>query len=317
MSDPVALRPVTATPPSTADDDPRVGHLLGRGEEWRVTIVGFPSDEGVRRNGGRPGAAAGPGEIRRWLDRLTADPRSTALETLLAATRDLGDVDVSGDLERDQEALGAVVAAQLAADRWVVVLGGGHEVAYGHFLGYALAGRGVEILNWDAHADVRDLVAGAAHSGSPFRQALEHPSGLCAGYTVAGLQPHSVAVAHRRFLEERGARVVWREQVGPETPRALIGALRRDALVTFDLDALDQSVAPGVSAPATGGLDLDLWLRAAEEAGRSPRVRSIDVAELAPELDRDGQTARVAALTVWRFLRGLAERAAASTNDRR
>jgi formiminoglutamase len=299
---------VTAAPPVTADDDPRVGRLLGRSGEWRATIVGFPSDEGVRRNGGRLGAAAGPGEIRRWLYRFTPDARAGALEALLAATRDLGDVEVTGDLERDQEALGRVVAEQLAAERTVVVLGGGHEVAYGHFLGHALAGREVEILNWDAHADVRPLVDGAAHSGSPFRQALEHPSGRCAGYTVAGLQPHSVAAAHRRYLEERGAHVVWREQVGPETPRGLTGALRGPALVTFDLDALDQSVAPGVSAPATGGLELGLWLEAAEEAGRCPRVRSIDVAELAPELDRDGQTARVAALTVWRFLRGLAGR---------
>ena len=47
--------------PTTADDDPRLGHLLGTrlagGTAPRVVLVGFPSDEGVHRNGGRVGAA--------------------------------------------------------------------------------------------------------------------------------------------------------------------------------------------------------------------------------------------------------------------
>src|SRR5688572_23523424 len=59
-------------------DDPRLG---GAVEFWaggpvplwpgRPVLVGFPQDEGVRRNGGRPGAAQAPGEVRRWLYRLT------------------------------------------------------------------------------------------------------------------------------------------------------------------------------------------------------------------------------------------------------
>ncbi|HEV2873534.1 MAG TPA: class I SAM-dependent methyltransferase, partial [Thermoleophilaceae bacterium] len=46
----------------------------------------------------------------------------------------------------------------------------------------------VEILNWDAHADVRELKQGQAHSGSPFRQAIEDASRVCRRYSVAGLQ---------------------------------------------------------------------------------------------------------------------------------
>ena len=309
------MRPIQMAAPATAADDPRIGHLLGRAEDrWVASLVGFPSDEGVRRNGGRLGAAAGPTEIRRWLYRMTPDATSERFTRLLGRTHDLGDVDVTGDLERDLEALGAVVAEQLTAGRYVVVLGGGHEVAFGHFLGYARRGAPVEIVNWDAHADVRPWIdrdgRAVAHSGSPFRQALEHPSGACRGYSVAGVQPGSLAAAHRAYVEAAGGRVVLRHQVGSGTPLELLDGLRNDALVSFDLDALDQSLAPGVSAPATDGLDLAVWLRAAEEAGRCRRVSSIDVAELNPELDRDGQTARVAALTVWRFLRGLSSRAA-------
>jgi arginase family enzyme len=78
--------------------------------------------------------------------------------------------------------------------------------------------------------------------------------------------------------------------------------------VSFDLDAVDQAFAPGVSAPAPRGLRPDLWLRAAFLAGRTPAVTSADVVELCPRLDRDEQTARLAALTAWEILRGLAAR---------
>jgi Arginase family len=51
-----------------------------------------------------------------------------------------------------------------------------------------------------------------------------------------------------------------------------------------------------------------LWLAAAEAAGAKPLVRSADVVELNPAYDLDGRTARLAALTVWRLLRGVASR---------
>ena len=162
------LTPPDLPAPDTADDDPRLGRWLAA-----------QHDAGVRRNGGRPGAALGPDAIRHALYRLTPDaehPESFA--ALLDHTADLGDIDVTGDVEADQERLGAVLAPLLADGVVPVVLGGGHETAYGHFLGYVGAERDVEILNWDAHADVRNVGDGA-HSGSPFRQALEHPSGGC------------------------------------------------------------------------------------------------------------------------------------------
>jgi formiminoglutamase len=66
--------------------------------------------------------------------------------------------------------------------------------------------------------------------------------------------------------------------------------------------------APGVSAPAAGGLSQDLWLHAAYRAGRSPKVASIDVVELNPNVDVDDRTVRLAALPVMEILRGLTDR---------
>ena len=155
---------------------------------------------------------------------------------------------------------------------------------------------------------MRPLLEGQAHSGSPFRQALEHDSGACSSYTVAGLLPHAVAAAHLGFLAERQASIVWRDDVTRERICALYDALANDTFVSVDLDVVDQAFAPAVSAPATGGLTPELLLEAAFQAGRSPCVRSIDLVEVNPRLDRDDQTSRLAALAIWHFLRGMAER---------
>ena len=310
------LTPHTVAAPETASDDPRVGRWLAAQRvvtgSTRVALVGFPSDAGVARNGGRVGAADGPRALRDALYRMTPDARAGgAFEALLATTADVGDVPVTGDVEADQAALGRVVAGLLDRGVFPLVLGGGHETAYGHALGYLASGRAVGLLNWDAHADVRPTLPGGpgaalGHSGSPFRQALEHPSGLARHYTVAGLHPWRVSAAHAAFARERGT-IVWADDLDAAAVDALVAGLDGPTLASFDLDAVDG--AAGVSAPGAGGMTTALWLRAAEACGASPHVASADVVELSPRHDAGGQTATLAALTVWHLLGGLARRA--------
>src|SRR3982750_4758821 len=104
------ITPTSVQPPETGADDPRVGRLLGArlraGEPPAAVVLGFPTDEGVRRNGGRPGAAEGPSAIRGSLYRLAPDARSSPFEELLGRTSDLGDLVISGNLEQDQRNLG-------------------------------------------------------------------------------------------------------------------------------------------------------------------------------------------------------------------
>ena len=92
---------------------------------------------------------------------------------------------------------------------------------------------------------------------------------------------------------------MWRDDVTPERIARLYRSTEGPALISFDLDAVNEAEAPGVSAPNAGGLSSDLWIEAAYQAGRSPAVSSADIVELNPAVDRDAQTARLAAMTVW------------------
>ncbi len=312
-------------------DDPRLGEIL---QPWqgdaaslrpgRAVLVGFPQDEGVRRNHGRAGAARAPDEIRRWLRLLTLWDGARDADLSQNPPLDAGNVRITGSLEDTQAALGEVVGGILKTGAVPVVLGGGHETAYGHFLGYVAADRKVGILNLDAHLDVRSCLGepGAStgllgHSGSPFRQALEHPSGLLLGrhYVCLGAQPHSVSRAHWDYVHERGGRVVWRDAVRASLPRVLAREIRRLArarcqvYVTVDADVVHVADVPGVSAPNPAGFRGRDLVKAARQAGRSPHVTSFELVEINPALDRDGQSARWAGLVVWHFLVGLANRA--------
>ncbi len=313
------LTPASIPLPNVSEDDLRIGHVIERaskgrdaeGEQVAAVIIGYPSDAGVAINGGRVGAAGGPGAIRDRLYRLTPDARDQSrFVHLLERISDLGDLTLGEQIEADQEALGATVAPFIKEGIIPIILGGGHETAFGHFLGHVYAGRDVGVLNWDAHPDVRPLIDERPHSGSPFRQMIAHLSGSCRGYTVAGLLPHQVSRAHVEWIVAREGKVIWRDEVTPSAVTEVYRGLNVPTMVSFDLDAVDQLSAPGVSAPATGGLDAGVWLHAAYEAGRSPAVVSMDLVELNPRFDPDGRTARLAALTVWTFLRGLSERIA-------
>jgi formiminoglutamase len=290
-----------------------LGHWLQENadtDSLRAVLVGFPSDEGVKRNGGRAGAAEAPDEIRKQLYGMT--PSAEYYEPfveLLEHCTDVGDVSVSGDLEQDQRRLGQVVAGYLEEGVVPIILGGGHETSFGHFLGYAEAGYETSIFNMDAHADVRPLKDGQGHSGSPFRQALEHESGAAETYVLGGLQPHAVAQAHLQFIDEHGGHYKFRDETNITSISGLFHQHESERLMaTFDMDAVDQSQAPGVSAPCANGLASDLWLTAAYLAGRNEEISSFDVSELNPRHDRDHQTAKLAALTIWHFLLGLGQR---------
>lgn len=305
----------TPTPvPETNKQDPRLGHWLQKNidelDAIDAVIMGFPSDEGVKRNGGRPGASEAPEAIRKQLYKMSPSAEYyQPFVDLLDNTGDAGDVRVSGDLASDQEKLGNVVAGYLEQDVVPIILGGGHETAFGHFSGYAEANKNTSIFNMDAHTDVRPLREGKPHSGSPFRQALDHESGCADTYLVAGLQPHAVAKAHLEFINDHGGHYKFRDETNITSISGLFHQHESDNLmVTFDMDAVDQSQAPGVSAPCSNGLPADLWLTAAYLAGRNEAVSSFDVSELNPPHDRDGQTAQLAALTVWHFILGLSQR---------
>ncbi|SHI98317.1 formiminoglutamase [Tessaracoccus bendigoensis DSM 12906] len=276
-----------------------------------LAVLGFRSDEGVRRNSGRVGAAEGPAALRRALAPL-------ALHGALADGRiaivDRGDAVTEGeDLESGQDRAAALITAALDAEdcRLTVVLGGGHETAWASYRG--LMGSKVMgprpdgsrprwgVLNLDAHFDLRREPRPT--SGTAFLQMADAEAavGAALNYAVVGIaEPSNTGVL---FQEARRLGVRWMTDL--ECEEAGIPGVRRfvedfaadlDVLyLTVDLDVLPAAVAPGVSAPAAMGVATPIIAAAAVAAAASGKLALLDIVELNPSLDVDSRTAKSAA----------------------
>jgi len=270
-------------------------------------LIGFKCDEGIRRNHGRPGAAEGPAAIRQALARLPMQKET-------AICFDVGNIICSdGDLESSQQALGEVVSLLLQQGINTIVLGGGHELAWGHFQGIAhtFIQQDVGIINFDAHFDMRPTLAnGEGTSGSPFLQIAEAHKALnrrldynCIGTQHAGnvRQTHETA-------KQFNAKIIWADELHQGQLEKTVDFIDRIIdqneiiYLSICLDVFSSAFAPGVSA--TQALGLFPWhvIPLIRQIAASGKVICFDVAELSPRYDFDHHTAKLAANLVYEFI---------------
>ncbi|MCX4144812.1 MULTISPECIES: formimidoylglutamase [Paraburkholderia] len=286
-------------------------------ESDATVIVGFGSDEGVRRNQGRVGAAQAPKELRRVLAGL---PAKTSMTTLA----DAGDVVCDdGDLEGAQAELANVVSDVLANGGQPLVFGGGHEVAWGTYSGLRLhedrvdgaraeamatATRKLLIINFDAHFDLRQKRP--ANSGTPFDQIANDCAerGVPFNYACFGISDLGNTASLFAHAEELGVRYVLDINMQePQLPQRLDDLQQLldsadDVYLTIDLDVLPAATAPAVSAPAALGVPLSVVEAMVQRVRASGKLRAADIAEYNPSLDQDKRTARAAARLAYRLL---------------
>lgn len=276
----------------------------------RVALIGCPSDLGVKLNNGRLGAVKGPEAFRFALSRYgTHTPHDFDWPPIF----DAGDVVMpdghdAAALREGHRRVSEVVSAVLDAGLIPIGIGGGHD----HTLALVRpvadrvmkqTGRGLSGLYVDAHLDVRDTDG----SGMPFRRLIQDHG--VQDLRIVGFNPFVNVREHVAWFTAHGGHIVPTDQVRigrVSEPGRLIP--HAPCFVSIDLDGLDSSFAPGVSAINPAGLQPHDVGAIAHSAGRSPQVQCFDIMELNPAFDQDHRTARLAVHLLLSFLRGLSER---------
>ena len=273
-----------------------------------IVLLGVCNEVGVLANGGRAGAMEGPIYFRKAFTRLT--------DGCLAERGlwDAGDVPSSVDYPVFFEAAEAVVAACLRKGAFPIVIGGGHDCAYGNYLGICalLDQPPPAVINIDAHLDMRQVEGPS--SGNPFYRMLEH--GLPGEDLAAiGLLHERNSTAHVAYAKGRGAYLYFMEpgkelQVLDEVKAVLrrFHAKGRRIHASFDVDSIGAAWASGVSALNPWGISSDTAIQLARAFGRCPSVALFDLMEYSPAFDRDGRTGWLLAFLVSEFIQGLNER---------
>jgi formiminoglutamase len=276
-----------------------------------LTFLGFCSDVGVRRNQGRPGAQRGPEALRRHLANMCVPADFSG------SLYDAGDISCSDDaLEAGQESLAARVQEILAQRHIPVVLGGGHETAWGMFQGiFPLRGKKrLGILNFDAHFDLRPLPEdGRGNSGTPFTQIAQYceKNGAPFDYTCIGVQRHATTARLFARAKEHNVAFVTADELHlqglTEAHRMISNMLDRCDMIylTLCLDVFAAAYAPGVSAPSALGLSPWQVIPLLRKVLASGKVCALDVVELSPPLDEGDKTAKLGAALIMEMITSL------------
>lgn len=270
-----------------------------------IALLGYVCDEGVKRNQGRIGAAQGPKKLRERLGKLAVHDNK--------CIADIGDVIcVENDMESCQMALSKTVSKLLSQNIFPIVIGGGHDMAYGHFMGIWEAVKNtskkrIGIINFDAHFDLRP-VENLPNSGTPFNQIISELENVnnTVDYFAIGIQKQSNTKQLFGIAESKHVNYVinYDCDVSIENMDVLKNKLRpfiekNDYLyLTIDLDGFSSAYAPGVSAPSPLGFTPFFLFKVLSFLFETNKVIACDIAELNPALDVDNNTVNLAATLV-------------------
>lgn len=278
----------------------------------KISILGAPLDFGA----GRRGVDMGPSAIR--------------VANLHARLTELGhDVTDDGNIEAPQQEsvsegdprtkylapiaatckkLATRVAKCVAAGRFPIVLGGDHSIAAGTLSGVTKR-RKLGLIWIDAHGDINTPAtspSGNVH-GMPLAAILGHePKALLSGTKLNASNVVLVGVrdldpGERKHIREWGVRAFTMRDVDERGMRNVMDEAIRIATsgtagfhLSFDMDAIDPNVAPGVGTPVQGGLSYREAHLVMEMASDSGKMVSLEVVEVNPVLDISNRTADLA-----------------------
>ncbi len=270
--------------------------------DFNIGLIGYACDEGVRRNLGNVGAVQGPKVLREKLSTLPVHFRGMQVA-------DLGDIIcVDQHMEDCQKALSKSITKLLKHNVFPIVIGGGHDMAYGHYLGIKnfTKQKSIGIINFDAHFDLRP-VSSLPNSGTPFNQIFKHlqSSGTPLHYFAIGIQKQSNTKELFAIAKQEGVTYAYNTECESgkdiEALQLKLSAFMQSVdylYITIDMDGFSSAYAPGVSAASPFGFTPKFVYTMLAFLFRSKKVISCDIAELNPVVDFNKHTSSLAAKLV-------------------
>ena len=269
-------------------------------------FIGIPLDIGTSN---RSGTRFGPRQIRAESAHLrpyNMGTRAAPYDALAVA--DIGDVPINPyDLKASVGIIERFYDPVLAAGCRPLTLGGDHTLTLPILRAMKRRYGKVGLIHVDAHADVNDTMFGEtiAH-GTTFRRAVEEGLLDCGRVAQIGLRGTGYAAEDFDWPRQQGFRVVPAEECWHRSLTPLMTELRTlvgqgPVYLSFDIDGLDPSCAPGTGTPEPGGLTT---IQALEiiRACRGLDLVGCDLVEVSPPYDGSGNTALLAAGLLFEML---------------
>lgn len=245
----------------------------------RAIVIPFGLEASVSYGGG---TAAGPQAILSASQQLELYDdefgREVYLDYGVAAVREPA---IDQPLTAALEQLDGLVEIVLAAGKFPLVLGGEHSLTAGAIRPFARRYKDLVVLQFDAHADLRDGYQGEHFShASAMRRVLDFP-----GISLVSVGIRAVSTPEVAFYDANRNRIAihWAKDQARWDIEDIVAPLRgRPVYVTFDVDALDAAVMPATGTPTPGGLGYWQVLAILRRACGVGNVVGADLVEFAP-----------------------------------
>lgn len=263
-----------------------------------VAVTGIPMDTATSN---RPGARFGPRAIRAISSNLAwARPWPWAIDPFEAlAIVDYGDCQFDfGDPASIPGVITRHIDTILAAGVATLVLGGDHFVTYPVLQAYAQRHGPLSLVHFDAHSDTWADAGERVDHGTMFYHAVRHGlvddrRSVQIGLRTTNDEPLGFNIFDARQVHLQGPAEIARQV------KDIVGGHK--VYLTFDIDCLDPSVAPGTGTPVCGGLSSHQALEIVRGLAGIDLV-GMDVVEVAPAYDVGEITALAGATLAAEFL---------------
>ena len=265
-----------------------------------IAVTGVPFDQAVSH---RSGTRMGPEGIRKASAENAWGPfwpwNFDPFDTL--AVIDYGDCFFDwGRKENFPQALEDHAAGIIASGSEMITLGGDHYITYPLLKAHAKKHGPLSLVHFDAHRDVEPDDGGRIDHGTMFGYAVKE--GLIDPKKSVQIGIRTVFTGERTY----GFRIINADEVH-DSSAAQIAQIVKDvvggnkAYLTFDIDCLDPSVAPGTGTPIPGGLS---YHQAASIIRRLTDISfvAMDVVEVSPPYDHAEITSLAASTLVMEYL---------------
>ncbi len=263
-------------------------------EAGGVCFVGYDTDDGVVRNLGRKGAESGSNAIRKAIQSF---PQLKGLKVY-----DYRNLEKKS-VEEAQKEYSEKISDVLKKGIFPIGLGGGHDIAYGSYLGIRKAhpDKKIGIINFDAHLDMRPYDKGRT-SGTSFKEIMDNDKN--AQYAIVGFQKMGNTERLIKTAEAFNVLILEEECSEESIIKSLEEFVKKVDIVyvTFCMDVFDASTAPGVSAPVVMGLDPKKGKRLLRFLMETEKVVCVDFAEVNPVYDIDNMTAKLAGCLIYEVM---------------
>ncbi|MGY5850165.1 arginase family protein [Salegentibacter sp. F14] len=287
----------------------------------KFVIFGIPEDIGVRANHGKPGASHAWEACLNSLLNIQVNEYTNAENLILLGHIDpasemkkAANIDVSdpnyfpklGDLTIliDQK-VGSLVEYIVGAGKIPIIIGGGHNNSYGNIKGSSRAlGQALNVLNIDAHSDLRKLEH--RHSGNGFSFAREE--GFLGRYTIFGLARNYTPqyIFEQMKTSEDIEFRLFEEVLALGTPAlnsAFLDSLEfiRDEAFGLEIDCDVIKNFPA-SAQTPSGLSIEAIRHFISLAARLPECTYLHLCEAAPGPGETGAVGKALSFLITDFL---------------